>query len=75
MMGPASARIYQNISKSLPNSVLNCLLLINIANNMDPDRGLIWFKTVYHFDGIPERIFENVHFEKKKKKKSADNKV
>ena len=32
--------------------------------------GLIWIQTIWHCDGIPERIFEKDNFEKK----SADNK-
>ena len=35
---------------------------------------LIWVQTVWHSDGIPERIFfEKVNFEKKEKKKKLLN--
>ena len=27
--------------------------------------GLIWIQTVWHFDDIPEEVFEKVDFEKK----------
>ena len=32
-----------------------------------PDKmlGLIWLQTVWHFDGIPERLFEKVYLKKK----------
>ena len=49
----------------------NSLPLQTVWTQNRPDKmsGLIWIKTVWHSDGMPERIFLKNDFEKK----SADN--
>ena len=53
-----------------PCSSLQSRLLITFANSLDPDQtrhflsGLIKTQTVWHYDGVPERIFEKGDFDK-----------
>ena len=56
---------------SLPtNTVFWCLMQTVLTHKT---WGLIWIQTVWHSDGIPERIFGK-KLNLKKKKKSADDK-
>ena len=57
---------------SLPPSVVCWYLLQTVWNQIRPDKtsGLIWIQTVWHSDGIPERIFRKCWFWNK----SADDK-
>ena len=57
---------------SLPTSVVCWLPLQTVWTQIRPDKmsGLIWMQTVWHSDGIPERIFRKMCFWKQ----SADDK-
>ena len=71
-------QIYCFISRirCIPYSFLTscefCRLLITFANSLDPDQnrqnvGPDLDPNVWHFDSVPERIFEKVYFEKYQK--------
>ena len=51
---------------SLPTGVVFWWPLQTVWTQIRPDKtsGLIWIKTVWHADGIPEQIFEEVDFDK-----------
>ena len=52
------------IMYNIPTQFHQCRLLVAFANSLDPDQALPNIKTVWFSDGIPERSFWKVDFEK-----------